>query len=332
MFTESIGRIVRHLLSEDKIIFINSPLQLINFVEYKNINAHNAINSNKNNIFITNCPKSEINKIIHTNKKINNDFFIDLTSFYLKLFFLSLLVVRFFLIGKFTIAFFGDFNNKFLNKIFFFSKKIIFLDDGTNIFNLKKRKFLMQNYIFFTFFKSQYFNIPKNKIVENKYRYIKKLNKFSQKKNNSIIILGSPFVSKRLMLKNEYIECLKFIKKNYMSIKILYFPHPKEDASIVKKLKLFKVIHSNFPIEIYLLNSKFLPLKIIGLNSTAFITIRALFNKKIKLENYFYFHNDNKNILLDNNYKFQQKIISYFLKYMKIKTKPINSERSASLH
>ena len=205
----------------------------------------------------------------------------------------------------------GDINNNFIGKITHFSKKLIILDDGTNIFYLKDKKFTFQIYIFFSFFNNKYFNIPDKFFINNQYKYIRNLKKSVSKQKNYIILLGAPFVVKSLLDENQYIKCLKYIKRKYINKKIYYFPHPKENINDIEKLRLFKIIKSNYGFEIYLLNQKIIPNKIIGLNSTAFITIYKLFNKKITLDNYFYKSVNKKKS--DQNLKFQKKIINYFL-------------------
>ena len=68
--------------------------------------------------------------------------------------------------------------------------------------------------------------------------------------------MGAPFVVKSLLDENQYIKCLKYIKRKYINKKIYYFPHPKENINDIEKLRLFKIIKSNYGFEIYLLNQK----------------------------------------------------------------------------
>ena len=318
-FIKQVYHLIKISIVDKKIIILNTPLQLINFIEYKNLNLTNKNTYKKSVILISNSKKDELKRTLETNSKINNDIIFNINSIYLKFILFFILKIRSIVNNKLDHIVIGDFNNSFICKITNFSKKVIILDDGTNIFYLKNKKFTFSKYIFFSFFNKKYFNIPYKFFIENQYTYIKNLKKSISKQKKFIILLGSPFVSKSLLDENQYIECLQHIKKKYIDKKIFYFPHPKENINDIAKLKLFKIIKSNYAFEIYLLNQKVLPDKIIGLNSTAFITIYKLFNNNIILENYFYY-NDNKKIF-SKNLKFQKKIINYFSKYLKIPTK-----------
>ena len=279
-FFKQVYHLIKISIVDEKIIILNTPLQLINFIEYKNLNSTNKKKYKKNFIFISNSNKDELKRTLKTNSKINKDIIFDINSIYFKFILFFILKIRSMLNDKLDHIVTGDFNNNFIGKITHFSKKLIILDDGTNIFYLKDKKFTFQNYIFFSFFNKKYFNIPDKFFINNQYKYIRNLKKSVSKQKNYIILLGAPFVVKSLLDENQYIKCLKYIKRKYINKKIYYFPHPKENINDIEKLRLFKIIKSNYGFEIYLLNQKIIPNKIIGLNSTAFITIYKLFNKK----------------------------------------------------
>ena len=319
-FIKQVYHLIKISIVDEKIIILNTPLQLINFIEYKNLNLTNKNTYKKNVILISNSRKDELKRTLKTNSKINNDIILNVNSIYLKFILFFILKIRSILNDKLDHIVIGDFKNSFMNKIKNFSKKVVILDDGTNIFYLKNNKFTFSNYIFFSFFNKEYFNIPHKFFIDNQYTYIRNLKKSVSKQKNFIILLGAPFVVKSLLSENQYIKCLKHIKKKYINKKIFYFPHPKENTDNIRKLELFKMIKSNFGFEIYLLNQKQIPSKVIGFNSTAFITTYKLFNNSINLENYFYFSYDKKYIA-KKNLRFQKTIINYFSKYLKVNTK-----------
>lgn len=100
------------------------------------------------------------------------------------------------------------------------------------------------------------------------------------------VFLGSPYL---ITIKSFdlYIEC---IKKATLNLKqdeiILYAPHRmerKEDVSkILRYFPNFKIFDSHYPIELRLLFEDITPYKLIGFGSTAIISIKRLFNTKIK--------------------------------------------------
>ena len=324
-FINKIYNLIKSSLFDNKIIIINSQLQFINFIEYQNLNLKNKIEYKKNNIFITTAKKNEVEKIFLTKIKFKNNHIFDINFRYFKLLLFLILKLRSLLNNELDFIIIGDHNNitkkynVFFDRIRNFTKKIVTLDDGTNIFYLKKI-YNHHNYIFFSHFDKKYFDTRQNRYIKNEYTHIKALKKKTTTKKNYIILLGTPFLKKSLIKEKHYIKCLKFLKKKYINRDIYYFPHPKENTNDIRKLNLFKIIKSNVGFEIYLLSQKIIPSKIIGFNSTALIIINILFNKRIDLENYFYINENNKYIG-KKNLLFQKKIINYFSKYLNINTK-----------
>ena len=150
-FIKQVYHLIKISIVDEKIIILNTPLQLINFIEYKNLNLTNKNTYKKSVILISNSKKDELKRTLETNSKINNDIIFNINSIYLKFILFFILKIRSIVNNKLDHIVIGDFNNSFICKITNFSKKVIILDDGTNIFYLKNKKFTFSKYIFFLF-------------------------------------------------------------------------------------------------------------------------------------------------------------------------------------
>ena len=82
-FFKQVYHLIKISIVDEKIIILNTPLQLINFIEYKNLNSTNKKNI-KNFIFISNSNKDELKRTLKTNSKINKDIIFDINSIYFK--------------------------------------------------------------------------------------------------------------------------------------------------------------------------------------------------------------------------------------------------------
>ena len=264
---------------------VGSPFQFLNFIEFKNLNLKNKKIFKNELVFIKCNSRQEARYILDINKKINSNKneILNLNENipnFLLLFILKIKKLLFY----FDVIIIGDFNNYIFKQFYKLSKHRIILDDGTNMFNFKKNFNLdYKNLKIFSIFERNFFN-HKN-FEKNELRFLK--SKLSNKnKKNLIYILGSPAVEKKIITRNNYIEILKRIKKKHKSEKIIYIPHPKEHNNQLKNYKLFNILNIHQPIELYLTLNDYYPKKIIGFNSTAFFSLRKLFNKKIKFVNY----------------------------------------------
>ena len=109
-----------------------------------------------------------------------------------------------------------------------------------------------------------------------------------------------------------------------MNNKIYYFPHPKENIELSKKIlpQNLKIIKSNLNFETFLISQKIIPKLIIGFNTTSLIIIKKIFINKIKLLNYHLVikKRDMKKIYLKITYPRYLKLIYYLKKVHLIKT------------
>jgi len=307
-----------HILFAETIILIESPLQFINFLEYvHHYKKHKKRFKNKI-ICLIGIYENNISTIKKINKRYNNNNnkFVILKKNINFGFLLFLLKIRTFF-SKIKLLIIGDINS-YLNREFYKkSKKVILLDDGTNSLDYNNYKLITKKLAIFSIFNKKIFN-HKN-VTLNKLHFLKSKIK-NQKSKKEIMILGSPFVEYNLINKKKYISLLKNIKYKFSNYKILYLPHPKEDYNYILKHNFFEVIKVNCPAEIYLVEKKFYPTKIIGFNSTAILTLKIMYENKIIFYNFdlnFRTKSKNKNsrkIILRH-----RKISSYFNEFLKIK-------------
>ncbi len=316
-------KIIKTILFENEIIFLNSPLQFLNYLEYVNKNSFKGnILRKKKILFGYTFKDKEHETILHLFKilKVKNTYLLNLKKNISTGLFLKIVNFRG-IIFKYKKLIIGDYHSFVSTELYKASHQVVMLDDGTNslhfnrLFNLDRKKLEI-----FSFFKKSVFN--HKKIEFNNFSYLKSFLK-RQYLKNYIILLGSADVEKNLIKFKDYSKILKKIKKKNFKRKILYLPHPKEKYENYSNYG-FQILKTKKIVETYLVFEKSLPKKIIGFNSTAFVTIHAIYGNKIKLINYSLNSNYKYNKWLDqylkNHYK---KIKIYFKKIIGISTTDI---------
>jgi len=311
------------LIFKKKIILINSPLQFINFLEYKNLYLTSESNFKTFIVIVLNSSKREISYIEEItrflNVKIDNIIFLK-SKILIKLFVTTSIFIRKIFSFRIDQLIIGDYANKYFIEFYKLSHSTIFLDDGTNALDFKISPLANKKKIsIFTIFDKKIFNF-KNILLNNLDFLKSKI--VAQKKNKKIYILGTPGVERNFFLKDHYNFYLQYLRKRYRNYKLYYFPHPKEKKDNYQKYSYFKIIETRLPIELHLIKNKYYPIRIIGWNSTAFILIKKLYNTKIELLNF--------NLKVEKQYLTTHylehvqervfKVIDYFYKYLKIKT------------
>ncbi|RKR14775.1 hypothetical protein CLV91_0854 [Maribacter vaceletii] len=188
------------------------------------------------------------------------------------------------------------------------SKKIVILDDGNSAYMEQKR--LRKEKIFSFFSPKQVFiakltgcNINLNykqgklnfytmykDLITDKYSYLNfEFNNFnrlrkllSTKVTNTekVFFIGSPFNGK-IISRDYFNKNIEKITKHYLNKQIVYFPHRYEDKEQLEVIKQFgwEITNFNLPIEIALVEMKFLPLEFAFFYSTAFVSISKLVDK-----------------------------------------------------
>ena len=314
------------VINYKEIYLINTPLQFLNLIEYNyKYNYKNFDNSKK--IFVCNSYGRELDQMNFINKKLKLKYkIINVNNKINKIYLIIICFLKTIIQGRFSIIIIGDYENPLFEKFFKFSKKIIILDDGTNIFSVKKalKKKLSKNskYYFFSFFDKKFLNTQK--YLKNDFLFLRsKVNLI--KKKNKIIFLGFPAVERNVFDLRTYKKLQLYVLKKFNKNLVYYFPHPKETNISLKKTVIMKTIKSALPFELFLILNNFVPRTIVSHNSTAVILLKKIFLSKIKLINVYVKIKKNQRSKnhTESFHKQNLKIINYFARYLNIKTKLI---------
>lgn len=260
----------------DHIILCESPLQIKNsiaYIEKKNIQLRSLFlvrlnRNNKNNEMMFNTLLDEDKKISVKFIKVNS-----------KLSVLWLKIYSFYLTLKYKNIIIGDFRSKWMfhRELFsvYKSKNITFIDDGLATINIKRKleKLNINNNI--TLFTT--FNISSSNLNIINHKPYKR---YSLKKSNTILFVGSPLVDKHIMTHNNYIAILKYVLDNNTSSKIIYCKHRAEVAiteNDLVRLGFTSVYTPEIDLESSLEDGIISCSSVIGLYSTALATISNTF-------------------------------------------------------
>ena len=160
-FAEQIN-LLFFFLTKKKIIFINTPLQFLNFLELQNLKIFKR-EENEKILFITNSTNTNFLKIQNIKNFYNlKDYKIFNANYYFAKFLMIIsLIIRRIINNKISFLIIGNYANSFFLRFSVISKKIFILDDGTNIFDESNKKiFEKKNVIFFTFFNKKSRLVP----------------------------------------------------------------------------------------------------------------------------------------------------------------------------
>lgn len=193
--------------------------------------------------------------------------------------------------------FFSDPHLFFLNEIK--NGKIIVLDDGLNskliINSLTKRNYPFFKNIFIRLFGLN-LDFPKrfsiftmfdlnsnnhNIIIEKNHLndFKKNIQKFQ--KEDITFFIGQPFVELKILDQFFYFSIINKLNRKFSNL--IYIPSRKENDLNLNRMKKkydINVLRTNMNVEHYILNKKIIPKSIIGLTSTALVSLNKLFNQK----------------------------------------------------
>ena len=274
------------MIKSRAIVFIESPLQLLNTVEAldffsaKKSEIIIRLNSNeKNNTQIKN-----LDYLVgqHNIKyfKVSNEW--NQIKDYLNALIISLNLIYFTLKGH--KCFIGNIESKIFRtlKRFIPRNKVILLDDGTKTIAFQNKLTQQKVYSLFTCFELKAHK--KQTLYKNDYKVLKSIGSIQKNNIPSIIIfLGSPLSEKNIMKEERYLNIIKlYLENKPFKENLIYIPHRDEDD---RKLK--KVHKLGFTIKRISYTVEFLPLKeqlqithVISFYSTGLILIPKLYNAK----------------------------------------------------
>jgi hypothetical protein len=278
-----------NILFNRELVLINSPLQFINFIEFKNYK--NKINEKIycRYVFLGYLNDKEINIINYLNKKINSSSALIIPfKKNINIYILHFLIkVKKLFLKKYNQVVIGDYNYYLFKEFYKISNSRILLDDGTNSLEFEKSfKLDKKNLIIFTFFDKKIYQHAS--IIENKFLHLKDFlrKKYKKKVKKIGYFIGSPYVELEILTRDQYYFYIKDIISKNKNIDFIYVPHAREISSNYTKYNFKKILESKYNFELFLINSSFYPIMIVGGYSTLFITIKNIFNNKLSLKSY----------------------------------------------
>lgn len=179
-------------------------------------------------------------------------------------------------------------------------KKLILVDDGSitlkledsfknsqfeypfNKTNLFDKLLKINNHFDFDLFSifdlepNRYFKISKNSLT-----YTKNIVQ-NYSFENSVLIIGQPLVEKNFLSETIFFEFIKNIKNKYKNYRKIYYPSRKESElklKLINEIYGFEIINPDQNIELYFIQIKTLPSFVIGITSSALITINEIFKR-----------------------------------------------------
>jgi len=299
--------------TSENILFVESPIQLVNAFEAKSFFKMNSytyyirLSGVENNdiqliklIKILNLSNVKLIYLNAYNKKI-----ID----YLKLFYYK----YFYRLSSNKRVFIGNYDSGFFTLVLKKLKKeqVVLLDDGAKTIDTYSKFKNNFHYDLFTIYDLE--ALSNQKIYKNKYVQLeKKLSKLSKNKNE-ILFLGSKLSEIEIISENYYLEIMKKIAYYYKNNKVIYIAHREESQSKLDKITLIKnisVVQLDYPIELYGIYSNNIPYKVSSFYSTAIYTIKNIYN--IEAESFIFDYSKSEyKKSIDNVYE-------YYRKYIKI--------------
>lgn len=169
-----------------------------------------------------------------------------------------------------------------LVRMFYPNKKTIFLDDGAQTTRLYYDNKKINMFSYFSFDE----RYPGRIYEKHGFNYLKqRLREKEQKiKKGTVFFIGTPLVENHLIEPSQYDKVLKSVINHYKNYEIKYFPHRFEDLTKLKENKEFDIVSINMPFELYLLQVKMLPEKVVSFYSAALYTINSMLGDVIKVE------------------------------------------------
>lgn len=307
-------KLIVQLLFSKHAVFLNSPLQLMNFIEFSNLKEF--IYLKKIPIYIGYANKNNIKRI----KKVLRIFKLKLDIVYLNeeidayIIHLIIKIRKFFKINYIECTI-GDIRYYLHREFFKISQKKNILDDGTSSFSFKHAlKDLNSNKtLIFTIFEN--IKLKNIKIYYNNFLFLKKKFKVSNKYSKKIIHFISSKVHEEIKIPEKIFLLLESLQKKSKK-KIIYIPHPKENIEIIKKKINFEIMKIDIPIELFYLTIDKLPSKIIFNYSSSLFNLKKIFNNSKNFQN---ISLKNKSIFLNKENQFSFTYYDKELKRLNIK-------------
>lgn len=124
----------------------------------------------------------------------------------------------------------------------------------------------------------------KEEIVQHSFEYLKRALCQNFLSVDEVYILGQNIVAVGLVSDNAYLHYIEKIKNDFLGKKIVYIPHRAETIS--QELESFVnenfiIFENTMPIELYFMNHKIKPKKVVSFYSTALFTLSKIFDTSL---------------------------------------------------
>ena len=266
------------------LFFVQSPMQLMNAIEAKHffsldysvlIVRYNGSASNN----------AQIGTILKYDPKFDKILYVKVAN--IVAYFKFLILFKELILYRFDKFFLGDFHSnivrfflKFINP-----KKVYLLDDGLQTVAIHRDN--LKHNIF------SYYNLTNNsarrQVYSNQFDFFRSYTHVGNRITiPKLYFIGAPLVEKEVLTLDVFLDLMGRIVKYYekQNIEIIYLPHRMENLDKFKNTDISSFIELDIPIELFLIESEYLPFKIASFYSAALYSLNVLFKNKIEVTSF----------------------------------------------
>lgn len=209
---------------------------------------------------------------------------------------------------------FGHYDTKISKFILIFKKfkKLQFYDDGIATFKILQRIKYHKNITHKTIF---FDHVPPTANLSRNDLSLPITNS-TEKKHYGLLIIGSPYAEKKFTTTSHYLNLIQDIQKKNSLSSVLYVAHRSESENKLKQISNMGIQVSlpELPIELIWANKSISADKIIGIGTSAILTLKVVFGDEpqyVSLRNIV--HSDNVKSILKTEEIYHQFGIKQFL-------------------
>ncbi len=273
-----------YTLTKKSLLFVESPLQLLNayeavsYFDIKNysyiVRLSNNEASDKQIINLVKLLKIDKRNIKYVHLRTTNRTLYD----YCQLLFYK---YKYIFVKDIDKIFIGNYESGFFNLIIkqFSKESIILLDDGAKTLSIQSKLTNTKNYNLFTMYEIK--ALQNQDIFINSYsEVLTKIKELSIKKDE-ILFLGTKLSEVGIIKEEYYIKLIQNICNYHSDKTIVYIVHrgeSQEKLDLIQKNENIVIRQLDYPIELYGLYEKEIPFKVSSFYSTAILTMNKIYN------------------------------------------------------
>lgn len=289
------------------VFLVESPMQLINAIEAK----HYFGIQDSSIIIRYDGIAANDDHIDYVLKTIDNSFtrIINIILLYGKKNLYKMLIPLFVSIKyKPDYLFIGNYYSGYakITRLLYPNRKCIYLDDGAQTTKLYYDNKNINLFSYFSFTEK----FPDRMYIHHSFSYLKqKLSEKHQTVSKGVIyFIGTALVENDLISESNYEKIVVSLVDHYSEYNIKYFPHRFENLEKLRAISQFEIVQANMPFELYLLQTKVLPEKIVSFYSAALYTVNSIMGDIVEVEAFRipaeYFKNSEYAAKIDNLYNY----------------------------